>query len=55
MKLFRVKILTEKQLLAEEGGVNTQVFIVLKGGVQFFRRMPGDKKITVVDKKPEEY
>ena len=52
LKLFKVKILTDRTLLAEEGGINTEVYIVLQGGILVFRRMPGDKEVTVRDRAP---
>ena len=33
LRLFRVKVLNDKTLLAEEGGINTEIYIVLKGGI----------------------
>ena len=45
-------MLTEKTLLVEEGGTNTEVFIVLRGTVKYFRRLPGHRKIKVKDRMP---
>ena len=44
--------MTEKTLLVEEGGTNTEVFIALRGSIKYYRRMPGHRKINVKDKMP---
>ena len=52
LRVFRVKVLCEKTLLVEEGGTNTEVFIILRGTIKVYRRLPGQKVIAVKDKKP---
>ena len=52
LRLFKVKVLNDKTLLAEEGGINTEIYIILQGGIQVLRRMPDDKKINVRDRMP---
>ena len=52
LNVFRVKILDSRTLLMEEGSVTSEVIMILKGDVAYFRKTPKQEEIKVKEREP---